>query len=199
MKLIESYFGKKEEIIIDPKFKQMAKDELLLTANTLKEANKNLKESLSEITSKNNSLKETILNKEKKNKSELKSIMHDLKYTLFSNEDFDNFDNNEKNKELNDFIYDQYLLYGGLEEEEINDLNQIKMKGDNWASNKDFFILKQKIIEKNYQELFKNIAISDEFNKLFPYNENEINNNLINNDLKTEENNNKIDNSSEKK
>jgi hypothetical protein len=54
MKLIGSYFGKKEEIIIDPKFKQMAKDELLLTANTLKEANKNLKESLNEITSTNN-------------------------------------------------------------------------------------------------------------------------------------------------
>ncbi len=185
MKFFGNYFGKKEEIVIDEKFKNMSKEELILTANTLKDANNNLKTSLNELTSKNENLKETILDIKKKS-SEIKNFVKDMKYTLFSTADIDN---NEKNKELNDFIYDQYFLYGGLEEEEINDLNQIKMTEDNWADNKDFFILKQKIIERNYQELFKNISISEELNKLFPFkeeenkNNNEIQNNIQNTEL----------------
>ena len=183
MNFLGNYFGKKEEIIIDPKFKRMSKEELILTANTLKDAN--------------NNLKETILDKKKKS-SEIKNFVKDMKYTLFSTGEIDN---NEKNKELNDFIYDQYFLYGGLEEEEINDLNQIKMKEDNWADNKDFFILKQKIIERNYQELFKNISISEELNKLFPFKEEENkNNNDIKEEIKLNEKNiNKNENKEEKK
>ena len=200
MKFIGNYFGKKSDIVIDPKFKSMTKDELILTANTLKDANDNLKESLNELTKKNEFLKETLLNKEKKS-SELKNFVKDIRYTLFSSEDIDS--NNEKNKELNDFIYDQYFLYGGLEEEEINDLNQIKMNEDNWADNKDFFVLKQKIIERNYQELFKNISISEELNKLFPYKEEEkeINDNNIKEEIKLNEKNiiNNNENKEEKK
>ena len=195
MKFIGNYFGKKDEIVIDPKFKKMSKDELILTANTLKDANENLKLSLEELNKNNKLLKENLLNKEKKS-SEIKNFVQDIGYTLFS---FEDIDNNEKNKELNDFIYDQYLLYGGLEEEEINDLNQIKIKEDNWTDNKDFFIFKQKIIERNYQELFKNILISEELNKLFDLNEiienkNKENNNIENNIKKEEKkivNNNK--------
>ena len=175
MKFFGNYFGKKEEIVIDEKFKNMSKEELILTANTLKDANNNLKTSLNELTSKNENLKETILDIKKKS-SEIKNFVKDMKYTLFSTADIDN---NEKNKELNDFIYDQYFLYGGLEEEEINDLNQIKMTEDNWADNKDFFILKQKIIERNYQELFRNINISEELNKLFSFKEKENEDNSI--------------------
>ena len=203
MKFIGNYFGKKEEIAIDPKFKSMTKEELILTANTLKDANENLKVSLNELTKKNEFLKETLLNKEKKS-SELKNFVKDIRYTLFSSEDVDS--NNEKNKELNDFIYDQYLLYGGLEEEEINDLNQIKIKEDNWNDNKDFFIFKQKIIERNYQELFKNIAISEEIKKLFPTKDNENietkdsdnNKNIIENDIEIEKKNEKKENKTQK-
>jgi len=200
MKFLGNYFGKKEEIEIAPKFKRMSQEELILTANTLKDANNNLKTSLEGLTTKNNSLKEIILNKEKKS-SELKSFMKDMKNTLFSSSDIDN---NEKNKELNDFIYDQYTLYGGLEEEEINDINQIKIKEDNWIDNKDFFILKQKIIERNYQELFKNILISEELNKLFfgegikdDNNKNNNNNINVENNLKTNKHND-IDNNKNK-
>ena len=181
MKFFGNYFGKKEEIVIDEKFKNMSKEELILTANTLKDANNNLKTSLNELTSKNENLKETILDIKKKS-SEIKNFVKDMKYTIFSTADINN---NEKNKELNDFIYDQYFLYGGLEEEEINDLNQIKMTEDNWADNKDFFILKQKIIERNYQELFRNINISEELNKLFSFKEKENEDNSIK-DIKQE-------------
>ncbi len=188
MKFFGNYFGgKKEEIIIDPKFKQMTKDELILTANTLKDANNNLKMSLEELNKSNISLKENILNKEPKT-SELKNLYEDIKYTLF-NTDSEKLENNSKNRDLRDFIYEQYLLYDGLEEEEINNLNQIKIKEDNWLDNKDFFILKQKVIERNYQDLFKNISIIEELNKLYGNQNKENLDKNFNNDIINESEN----------
>lgn len=172
----------KEKVRINPKFQEMSHDELLLTAKTIKEANNNLKETLNSLTKENTDLKNTIVNK-KKNSSDLKDIYKTL---FLSNE----INANEKNKEFNDFLYDQYLLYDGLEEEDINDLNQIKVKEDNWSDNKDLFIFKQKIIERNYQKLFRNIAASRELQNLYGIKEEDIiNGNSMG--ISAEENNNK--------
>ena len=171
----------KEKVPINPKFQEMAHDELLLTARTIKEANNNLKETLNALTEENTRLKNSIVN-QKKNSSDLKDIYKTL---FLSNET----NVNEKNKEFNDFLYDQYLLYDGLEEEDINDLNQLKIKEDNWSDNKDLFIFKQKIIERNYQKLFRNIAASKELQNLYGIKEDLINDDNL--DYSTEENNNK--------
>jgi len=148
----------KGKVPINPKFQEMSHDELLLTAKTIKEANNNLKETLNSVTEENTALKNSIV--KKKNSSDLKDIYKTLFLTNETNE-------NEKNKEFNDFLYDQYLLYDGLEEEDINDLNQLKIKEENWSDNKDLFIFKQKIIERNYQKLFRNIAASRELQNLY--------------------------------
>ena len=126
-------------------------------------------------------LKNSIVN-QKKNSSDLKDIYKTL---FLSNET----NVNEKNKEFNDFLYDQYLLYDGLEEEDVNDLNQLKIKEDNWSDNKDLFIFRQKIIERNYQKLFRNIAASKELQNLYGIKEDLINDDNL--DYSTEENNNK--------
>ena len=173
----------KEKVPINPKFQEMDHHELLLTARTIKEANNNLKETLNALTEENTRLKNSIVN-QKKNSSDLKDIYKTL---FLSNE----INVNEKNKEFNDFLYDQYLLYDGLEEEDINDLNQLKIKEDNWSDNKDLFIFKQKIIERNYQKLFRNIAASKELQNLYGIKEDLINDNNM--DYSTEENNNKND------
>ena len=166
----------KKEIQINPKFEKMSHEELLETMYKLKEENNKKKEISNKLTEENKELKDSILNKAK-NSLEVKNIYNDLKSTFFSSSDSsENF--NEKNKDFNDFIYDQYLLYGGLEEEDINDLNQFKINEDNWSDNKDFFIFKQKIIERNYQELFRNIAASNELHNLFKSEEENINNSI---------------------
>lgn len=165
----------KGKVPINPKFQEMSHDELLLTAKTIKEANNNLKETLNSVTEENTALKNSIV--KKKNSSDLKDIYKTLFLTNETNE-------NEKNKEFNDFLYDQYLLYDGLEEEDINDLNQLKIKEENWSDNKDLFIFKQKIIERNYQKLFRNIAASRELQNLYGIkDDNQMNNS-------TEDNNN---------
>ena len=171
----------KEKVPINPKFQEMTHDELLLTTKTIKEANNNLKETLNKVTEENASLKNSIIN-QKKNSSDLKDIYK----TLFL---YNEINVNEKNKEFNDFLYDQYLLYDGLEEEDVNDLNQLKIKEDNWSDNKDLFIFRQKIIERNYQKLFRNIAASKELQNLYGIKEDLINDDNL--DYSTEENNNK--------
>lgn len=157
MKNIFNYFSQKDNPI-NPRYEKMSQEELLKIIYPLRKENIDKKDSLNGLTEINNDLKNSILNKKKMN-SEIKNIYN----TLFF---FEEIDIVEKNKEFNDFLYDQYLLYDGLEEEEINDLNQIKIKEENWEDNKDLFIFKQKIIERNYQELFRNIISSNELQNL---------------------------------
>ena len=87
-----------------------------------------------------------------------------LKDTLnhLSSED----DNLTKDKCLKDLLYEQYLFYDGIEDDEINFLNKLKIKEDDWSKNKDFFMFKQKIIERNYQQLFKNLIASQLLNEI---------------------------------
>lgn len=209
MEYFKKYFNKKD-IPINPEFQKMSHEKLLKTMYSLKEENNKQKESLNKLSEQNNDLKNSILNRSK-NSSEIKNIYNDLKFTLFATNDNEI---EEKNKEFNDFLYDQYLLYSGLEEEEINDLNQLKINEENWSDNKDLFIFKQKIIERNYQELFRNIAASNELQNLFKTEENinnvndnninvkekntNLNNTKNNNDIKNENNDNKLSTLSDK-
>ena len=177
MNFLIKYFNQ-NEYQINPDFEKMPQEQLVNLAYSLKDKNNKNKEEIDKYTEENNTLKDTILNR-KKNTSEIKSIYKDLKNTLFFSSEEP--DINQKNKDFTDFLYDQYLLYGGLEEEEINDLNQIKIKEDNWSDNQDLFIFKQKIIERNYHELFRNIAASNELKKLYGLNNvvNDNNSNVV--------------------
>jgi hypothetical protein len=181
MHYFQDYFGKKEEIPINPKFKGMSNDELLITIKTIKDANDDMKNTMNILTEENKELKNTILNKPEKS-SEFQNIYKDIKYTFFSSNESDI---KENLKDLNDFLYDQYLLYDGLEEDEINDLNQLQIKEDKWSDNQDFFNFKQKIIERNYQELFRNMTSSSELQNLYGFKSDDTieehdNNNKIN-------------------
>ena len=189
MNFLIKYFNQ-NEYQINPEFEKMPQEQLVNLAYSLKEKNNKNKEEIDKYTEENNTLKDTILNR-KKNTSEIKSIYKDLKNTLFFSSEEP--DINQKNKDFTDFLYDQYLLYGGLEEEEINDLNQIKIKEDNWSDNQDLFIFKQKIIERNYQELFRNIAASNELKKLYGLNNviNDNNSNVVKDSSNSTEDNKK--------
>ena len=181
MKYFKNFFNQ-QDIPINPAFENMTQEELLRLIYSLKEVNDIQKENLNKLSEENEDLKDSILNK-KKNNSEIKNIYNDLKYTLFSSNEIEI---NEKNKDFNDFLYDQYLLYDGLEEEEVNDLNQIKKIDDYLENNKELFIFKQKIIERNYQELFRNIEASKQLQKLFPIKKENIINDIIIEDKKIE-------------
>ena len=102
-------FFNQNEVPINEAFSNMSKEELLSLIYSLKEVNEKQKEKLNKLSEENrelNEIKDSILNK-KKNNSEIKNIYNDLKYTLFSSNETEVI---EKNKNFNDFLYDQYLL-----------------------------------------------------------------------------------------
>ena len=148
----------------DEKFNEMSKEELTNVASILSDENKKLKEKMNLIMNENNLLKNSIINNSEKN-SEFGKIYNDLKETFL------NFDDNENNnKNLNNFktfLYNQFLFYGGIEEDDVNFINQININNDEeWEKNHEIFLFKQKILERNYNEIFRNLLISKEINNL---------------------------------
>ena len=181
MDIFKNFLGKKkDETIIDPSFKDMGRDELINVIYSLQEANTNLKIKFEEEKKQNDILKNSFNDKKKKS-IDIKNIYQQFKNVYFSNNEIED---NTKDKEFNDFLYDQYLFYGGLEEDEINDLNEIKVKDDNWSNSEEFFLFKQKVIERNYHELFRNMQASKNLIQLYGLPNNVDNNNIdtINND-----------------
>jgi len=172
----------------DEKFNEMSKEELTNVASILSDENKKLKEKMNLIMNENNLLKNSIINNSEKN-SEFGKIYNDLKETFL------NFDDNENNnKNLNNFktfLYNQFLFYGGIEEDDVNFINQININNDEeWEKNHEIFLFKQKILERNYNEIFRNLLISKEINNLIGKKNNENNkNNNENNENKNENNN----------
>ena len=151
-----------EKVEIDPVFSQMSQEELLATLPLLDNENRNLKAKLNELTSENEYLKNSMIN-DKESSSGLKQFYKDMKYTFIDSQKDETFN---KDKCLKDLLYEQYLLYEGLEDDEVNFLNKLKVKEDDWSDNKDFFLFKQKIIERNYQQLFKNLTASQLLNEI---------------------------------
>jgi len=171
----------------DEKFKEMSKEELTNIASILTDENKQLKEKMNLIMNENNLLKNSIINNSNEKNSEFGKFYNDLKETFLNfNEDDDN--NREKNlNNFKSFLYNQYLFYGGIEEDDVNFINQININNDeDWEKNQEIFLFKQKILERNYNEIFRNLLISKEINNLIGGKKN------INNNFNNENNENKF-------
>ena len=161
----------------DEKFKEMSKEELTNIASILTDENKQLKEKMNLIMNENNLLKNSIINNSNEKNSEFGKIYNDLKETFLNfNEDDDN--NNKNLNNFKTFLYNQFLFYGGIEEDDVNFINQININNDqDWEKNHEIFLFKQKILERNYNEMFRNLLISKEINNLIEGKKN-INNNF---------------------
>ena len=159
---ISNFLGGSETTQIDPRFGEMSYEELLTTLPILDQENRNLKDTLNHLSSENEFLKNSMIN-DKESSSGLKQFYKDMKYTFIDSQKDDNL---TKDKCLKDLLYEQYLFYDGIEVDEINFLNKLKIKEDDWSKNKDFFMFKQKIIERNYQQLFKNLIASQLLNEI---------------------------------
>ena len=164
---ISDYYSQSRDNSSYERFASMSKEELISAASLLSEENKGLKEKFSEITNENNLLKNSVMsNSNKQTSSEFGKIFNSVKNAFILEDENDNENNLKKFKA---FLYDQFLFYGGLEEDDINFLNQININiNDNkeWDENKDLFIFRQRVLERNYRELFRNLLISKEINGL---------------------------------
>lgn len=157
-----TYAEKKDDF---GKLKEMGHEELMSTASRLKNENCELKKRLMALEKENGLLKNCVLNTEEDSSSHFGKLFNSLKTTFLSMED-DDF--NEKNiNEFKAFLYNQSLFFGGIEEDDITYLNQFVNKSDeDWKTNKDVFLFKQTILERNYRELLSNVLVSPELNSM---------------------------------
>ncbi len=162
MSFFELFKSKKPEKN-NPLYEKMGREELVNVSSNLNIENKALKDNLDEKIKENKQLKNSILNSNE-NSSGFDKFFNEIKTTFLNPEDEDDFDKKYTNQFKN-FLFDQYFFYGGIEEDEINFLNQINVNKDqDYQNNKDIFLFKQKILERNYNELIRNLLISNELN-----------------------------------
>ena len=168
MSFFELFKSKKPEKN-NPLYERMERDELVNVTSNLNIENKALKSKLDEKIIENKQLKNSILNSND-NSSGFNKFFNEIKTTFLNPEDDNDFDK-KYSKQFKNFLFDQYFFYGGIEEDEINFLNQINVnKDEDYQSNKDIFLFKQKILERNYNELIRNLLISNELNNILDIN-----------------------------
>ena len=168
MSFFELFKSKKPEKN-NPLYEKMEREELVNVSSNLNIENKALKSKLDEKIIENKQLKNSILNSND-NSSGLDKFFNEIKTTFLNPEDDNDFDK-KYSKQFKNFLFDQYFFYGGIEEDEINFLNQINVNKDqDYQNNKDIFLFKQKILERNYNELIRNLLISNELNNILDIN-----------------------------
>ena len=168
MSFFELFKSKKPEKN-NPLYERMERDELVNVTSNLNIENKALKNNLEEKIKENKQLKNSILNSND-NSSGFNKFFNEIKTTFLNPEDDNDFDK-KYSKQFKNFLFDQYFFYGGIEEDEINFLNQINVnKDEDYQNNKDIFLFKQKILERNYNELIRNLLISNELNNILDIN-----------------------------
>ena len=168
MSFFELFKSKKPEKN-NPLYEKMEREELVNVTSNLNIENKALKNNLEEKIIENKQLKNSILNSND-NSSGFNKFFNEIKTTFLNPEDDNDFDK-KYSKQFKNFLFDQYFFYGGIEEDEINFLNQINVnKDEDYQNNKDIFLFKQKILERNYNELIRNLLISNELNNILDIN-----------------------------
>ena len=170
-------------------YNKMTKEQLVPIATNLNNQNQELKNNLKSIMDDSALLNNSIINNSNDNNTQFGKMFIDLKKSLLTYENGKNINNNSI--EFKKYLYKNNLFFGGIEEDNINLLKEIKVKQDDeWLNNKNNLLFKQKLLERNYKELFRNLLISKEFNNILDKPLNDNSNKKQNNVL----NNNKIEN-----
>ena len=170
-------------------YNKMTKEQLVPIATNLNNQNQELKNNLKSIMDDSALLNNSIINNSNDNNTQFGKMFIDLKKSLLTYENGKNINNNSY--EFKKYLYKNNLFFGGIEEDNINLLKEIKVKQDDeWLNNKNNLLFKQKLLERNYKELFRNLLLSKEFNNILDKPLNDNSNKKQNNVL----NNNKIEN-----
>lgn len=80
-------------------------------------------------------------------------LLTDVKTAFFDDDKM----KNDSMSQFKNFIIENSVFYYGLEEDEITELNEMKINDADWSKNKDIFLLKQRLIERNFRMLIENI------------------------------------------
>lgn len=133
------------------------------TINLLKEESKFLKDKCNSLLKENELLKDSIFTTGNESNSNLGKIFKEFKTAFFSNEP--NEETNKSIRNFKNFMFQNLLLFNSIDDEDSDLLNSISISETDWSKNKDLFLFKQNLLERNYNCLMENLAVSSEFNK----------------------------------
>jgi hypothetical protein len=149
----------------------------------LKEENRGLKEKLNILIKENELLQQSVFNNETAAKTQFGKIFSGLKTAFLSNESLTGV--NQSAVDFKSFLFDNLLYHSeNIEEDDVEFLNNISITEDDWNKNKELYIFKQKLLTRNYQEMIRNILISNELNEFYKVSSTKVDkgtNNMSNN------------------
>lgn len=139
------------------------------TEDILREESRILKEKFNVLLRENELMKQSTFNSDKysSNSSQLGNFFKDFKTTFFSSEKSD-----ESMLDYKNFLLENKLLFENFDDEDSEFLSNVSITEDNWQKSKDFYIFKQKLLERNYRELFKNMQVANELNSSYKFSNN---------------------------
>jgi hypothetical protein len=132
----------------------------------LKDENRVLKDKVNLMLKENELLQQSVFNDEIASKTQFGKIFSGLKTAFFSNESLTGV--NQSVVDFKTFLFENLLYHSeNIEEDDIEYLNNITISEEDWSKNRELYIFKQKLLSRNYQELIKNMLISNELNEFY--------------------------------
>ena len=136
-------------------FNSLSHDNLLKRASEIDAENKKIEEKINQLTKENSLLNNSIINSSN-TKSEYS------KFLLLMQNNLLNIKSNKNVKETSidsfkKYLYNDDLLFGTLEENDINYLKSFDKNKLDWTNKKEAHQLRQDILEKNLKELYSNM------------------------------------------
>lgn len=89
-------------------------------------------------------------------------LLSDVKSTLLDL----NTKGNGSALEFKTFLNENNLFYSSILEDDIDYLNELNIEDSDWNENKSIIVLKQKILERNYKNLIKNLSVGRALNQI---------------------------------
>ena len=136
-------------------FDSLSHDNLLKRASEIDAENKKMEEKIKQISKENSFLNNSIINS-KNNKSEFSKFLLLMQNNLLNIKS----SKNEKETTIDSFkkyLYNDDLMFGTLEENDISYLKSFDKKKLDWTNKKETHQLRQDILEKNLKELYSNM------------------------------------------
>ena len=79
---------------------------------------------------------------------------------------FDTKSSNDSLTEFKSFLLENNLFFYSFDEDEVSSINELTLSDFDWNENKKLFLLKQKLLERNYKLLMMNIEENDKLKEL---------------------------------
>lgn len=89
-------------------------------------------------------------------------LLSDVKSTLLEL----NSKGNDSILEFKTFLNENSLFYSTIHDDDIDYLNELNIEDADWNENKSIIVLKQKILERNYKNLIKNVSVARTLNQI---------------------------------